>query len=100
MDFDINFLTRLADVAITLALMAYFLRDLYRRNQKLEDKNTDLIEKMHFKDLENIKTLEAISKMLDNLERNGHEKVRDIKTHITERTAEIKDELRRYGGKA
>lgn len=91
---EVQLLGRLADVALTLAIMGYFLWELNKKNERLSQRNDDLVEKMHLKDLENIKTLEAISKTIDKL---GTENVKEIKNHISERTADIKNELQRYG---
>ena len=91
---ELELLRKLIDNGLTLGIMGYFLWQMNKRNEKLDAKNNDLIEKMHLKDLENIKTLEAIGKTIDKIQ---NENVKDIKEHITARTADIKAELQRYG---
>lgn len=96
MENDFNILYRLADTALTLGILGIGLFTLYKRNLSLETRNQELIDKMHMKDLENIKTLELISRGIENIEKNERENITVIKTHIDERTRELKEEIRRY----
>ena len=94
---EIDLVNRLLDYGLSIAVIVVVAYLLNRKNNELEAKNTDLVEKMHHKDLENLKTLEAIGRVLDELKNNGSENHKEIKDHITERTREIRDELSRYG---
>jgi uncharacterized membrane protein len=94
---EIEVINRLLDYGLSIAVVVVVAYLLNRKNNQLESKNTDLVEKMHHKDLENLKTLEAISRLLDDLKIVGSENHKEIKEHVSERAREIRDEISRYG---
>jgi hypothetical protein len=94
---NIEIFSKILDYGLSVGIVLLVAWFLNKKNTILEEKNLDLIEKMHHKDLENLKTLEAISRILDEVKTNGNENTKEIKEYISERTKYIEEEIRRYG---
>lgn len=75
--------------------MGYGLYFLVKKNNELENKNQKLVDKMYDRDMENIRSLELISKTIEKIESNGAVDTREIKEHITEQTKNIRDDISR-----
>ena len=58
-------------------------------------RNNSLIEKIHTRDLQNLKTLESILAALLKLEEKGDTNFNSLKDHITERIKVLSDEIKR-----
>lgn len=92
---NIELFYKLADTAVTLAVMAFGLYFLVKKNTQLETKNQNLVDKMYERDMENIRSLELISKTIEKIESNGAVDTREIKEHISEQTKNIRDDIQR-----
>jgi hypothetical protein len=53
-------------------------------------RNNTLVDKIHERDLANLKTLEQIIHVLNNLEAKGDKNHGELKAHITERVSELR----------
>jgi hypothetical protein len=79
----VDYLFNVAPVAVVLGLSTW---ELWKHNK-------DLTEKIHARDLENLRTLEQMLGALRQIEEKGTANHDDLKNHITERVASIRARL-------
>ena len=58
-------------------------------------RNNCLNDKIHERDLANLKTLEQILAALDSLEKQGGHHFDELRRHITERVSALQEDIRR-----
>ena len=78
----------LAQVAPVVVVMGLAVVALWKRNNVL-------IEKIHTRDLQNLKTLESILHALLKLEEKGDSNFTDLRQHISDRIQEVLREITR-----
>ena len=83
-----NIWVYLVQVAPVAVVMGIAVVALWHRNNVL-------IEKIHTRDLQNLKTLESILAALLKLEEKGDTNFNALKEHITERIGMFRDEIKR-----
>jgi len=79
----LDFLTYLFQIAPALAVMGWANVVQWKRNGSLTDK-------IHERDIENLKTLEQMLSALKNLEQKGDYHFEQLRAHISERVENLK----------
>jgi len=77
------YLMNVAPVVVVMSLAVY----------ELWKKNNVLIDKIHERDLQNLKTLEQMLAALKQIEAKGDHHFDELKKHVSERVQEIKSQL-------
>lgn len=83
MNSEFDLLHYLINVAPVVVVMSVAIFELWRRN------NT-LIDKIHERDLSNLKTLEQMLMALKHLDEKGSTHFKDLKEHVTDQIALLK----------
>jgi predicted PurR-regulated permease PerM len=83
---EIDILSYLIHVAPVVFVMGVALIVLWK-------KNDSLIEKIHERDLQNLKTLEEMLRALRQIEQKGDLHFDQLKTHISERIQSLREQL-------
>ena len=83
---SLNIWAYLLNVAPVVLVMGIGLLELWK-------KNNALIEKIHARDLENLRTLEQMLAALKQLEQKGEHHFDELRKHISERVDALKSSL-------
>lgn len=83
---EINILTYLINVAPVVFVMGVAIAALWK-------KHNSLIDKIHERDVENLKTLEQMLNALRNIETKGEFHFNEIKNHVTERISFLRNQI-------